>query len=208
MTKADRIILLTGFGPFPGVQENASAMLVPALAARARTQFPGFTIVDEILDTAWSSAPARAAALIRELKPLLALHFGVAGDATGFRLERLAHNVCRAATDATGCLPLADQLDACGPPSRSPGLDIDSVAADLAAYGFPVSLSDDAGAYLCNAVLYNSLAAAEALATTACRSIFVHIPHDLSGPPLGLTTAVDGGLEIIRACLMQIAAQR
>lgn len=207
MAKAEHTILLTGFGPFPGVPDNATARLVPALAKRARDAFENIAVHTAILDTAWNSAPQRAAALIAQHRPTLALHFGVAHEAHGFRIERVAANICRIATDATGCLPTSAKLDHHGPAMRPAALDTKAIALHLEACGFPVSLSDDAGAYLCNAVLYHSLAAAEALSDkqgTACLSGFVHIPADLSRPPLTFPEAVEGSLEIIRSCLAQI----
>lgn len=211
MTPTVHTILLTGFGPFPGVPENVTAQLVPALARRARATFADTAVHTEIFDTAWTSAPQRAAALIAEHRPALALHFGVAREARGFRIERIAQNVCRDAPDATGCLPLSATLDHAGPDVRSAALDAEAIAVHLEARGFPVSLSDDAGAYLCNAVLYHSLAAAEALSDApgeACRSGFVHIPSDLSRPPLTFPEALEGALEIVRACLTQIERTR
>jgi len=207
MASTTRTVLLTGFGPFPGVPENATARLVPVLAERARATFPGVAIHTEIFDTTWTSAPQRAAALIAEHRPTLALHFGVAREARGFQIERQAQNLCRIDADAAGDLPLSAKLDHRGPDVRPAALDADAIAAHLAACGFPVSLSDDAGAYLCNAVLYHSLAAVEALSDApgaACHSGFIHIPADLSRPPLPFPRAVDGALEIVRSCLGQI----
>lgn len=206
MPKERRAILLTGFGPFPGVAENATARLVPELALRAAEAFPEHTFHHDILETAWGAAPQRAADLIATHRPILALHFGVSRDADGFRIERTAQNVCRIAADVTGYLPAAAQLDCTGPDARTARLDTAALAAHLGARGYPVSVSDDAGAYLCNAVLYHSLAAAEGLAPRACRAGFVHIPADLSGPPLSFAEALEGSLEIIRAVLQTIDA--
>lgn len=199
-------ILLTGFGPFPGVSDNATARLVPELAQRARAEFAHHVFHTEILDTAWASAPQRVADLIALHRPALALHFGVARDARGFQIERLAQNACRIAADVTGCVPATATLDHGGPDTRTSGLDAEAVAAHLAALGYPVSLSDDAGAYLCNAVLYHSLASAQTVTEasgTACCSGFIHIPADLASPPLSFQMALEGSLEIVRLCLGQ-----
>jgi pyroglutamyl-peptidase len=75
-----------------------------------------------------------------------------------------------------------------------------SIAAGLESNGYTVSLSDDAGGYLCNAILYHSLALAEESGGT-CRVGFVHIPADLSNPPLTLPEAVAGALEIVKFAL-------
>lgn len=206
MSQNPREILLTGFGPFPGVAENATARLVPELALRAANAFPEYTFHHAILETAWGAAPQRAAELIATHRPILALHFGVARDADGFRIERTAQNMCRIAADVTGCLPAGAQLDCTGPDVRTAGLDTTALATRLGSLGYPVSISDDAGAYLCNAVLYHSLAAAERLVPRPCRAGFVHIPADLSGPPLSFAEALEGSLEIIRAELQTIYA--
>ena len=60
LTPARPIVLLTGFGPFPGVPENATAVLVPRLAKAARELFPTYDFVAEILPTEWTAAPQKA----------------------------------------------------------------------------------------------------------------------------------------------------
>ncbi|MBL8882625.1 MAG: pyroglutamyl-peptidase I [Hyphomicrobium sp.] len=193
-------VLLTGFGPFPGVAANATARLVPLLAQTAASAFPSHVFHHDVLDTTWGAAPGRAMALIARHRPSLALHFGVAASARGFRIERQAHNICRLSPDATGCLPSDARLSQDGPDLHPVSIDTAKIEARLKARGFPVSLSDDAGGYLCNAVLYHSLTATKAVAA-ACRSGFIHIPADLEGPPLSFPDALEGALEIVRACL-------
>ena len=193
-------VLLTGFGPFPGIAENETARLVPALAQTAASAFPGRVFHHEVLDTTWGAAPGRAMALITRHRPSLALHFGVAASARGFRIERCAHNICRLSPDATGCLPSDARLSHDGPDLNPVSIDTAKIEARLKARGFPVSLSDDAGGYLCNAVLYHSLTATKGL-PAACSTGFIHIPANLEGPPLSFSDALEGALEIVRACL-------
>lgn len=193
-------VLLTGFGPFPGIAHNATAQLVPALAKEASRAFSDHAFYHDILETAWSAAPQRAIALIARYRPALALHFGVAAGAKGFRIERRAHNRCRLAPDATGRLPPGCRLSHDGPDLHPVSIDAVKIQARLKALGLPVSLSNGAGGYLCNAVLYHSLVASRAL-PAACRAGFIHIPADLDGPPLGFPDALEGALEILRVCL-------
>lgn len=200
-------ILLTGFGPFPGMPINASAPLVCAIAAEARQAFPEITIEHDILETSWTSAPARIAARIAADRPALALHFGVAHEAQGFRIERMAANACRATGDAAGCLPGSSKIDDQGPACEPATIDVEAIVAHLRNLGLPAEASDDAGAYLCNAVLYASLAACRTSAP-ACRAGFIHIPHDLSGPPLNFGQAISGGLEIMRLAFAASARNR
>ena len=151
------VILLTGFGPFPGMPENISGALVTALAVEAARAFPQFDVRFEILATEWAQAPARVIELIAELSPVLSLHFGVAKSATDIRFESCAANQCHAAEDAAGLQPLSNILVSDGDDVHAATIPVSAVYQKLAANGFPVSISDDAGGYLCNAVLYHSV---------------------------------------------------
>lgn len=193
-------ILLTGFGPFPGVEENISGRLIVTLAKQARAEFPDYRIRSSVLPTEWHTAPKRVTALFQNHLPVLALHFGVTKEANGFRLETRGLNICRGSEDAAGCMPLSPELVAEGARAHAATLPVVSIARHLEARGFPVSISDDAGGYLCNAVLYHALQTV-AVSGRPCRVGFVHIPPDLSRPPLSFEAAVAGSLEIIRCGL-------
>src|SRR5262245_7403050 len=99
-----RSILLTGFGPFPGVPQNATSVLVPRLAEAARAELPGLDVAWDILATEWLAGTERLVAVLDERQPALALHFGVSERAQGFVIERQARNVCAPMADACGAL--------------------------------------------------------------------------------------------------------
>jgi pyroglutamyl-peptidase len=198
-------ILLTGFGPFPGVPKNISADLVRVLAKRARKTLAPYRVVSSVLPTEWDRAPRLLASLHARHTPVLALHFGVATGTRGFRLETEARNYRRAISDASGSLPASTSLAHEGATVYAVTIAAKSIAAGLESNGYTVSLSDDAGGYLCNAILYHSLALAEESGGT-CRVGFVHIPADLSNPPLTLPEAVAGALEIVKFALELPAA--
>lgn len=170
-------VLLTGFGPFPGVPVNVSGEVVRVVVRLARRAFPAFHFVAAVLPTEWRRAPQLVATLQDRFRPSLTLHIGVASGEPSIRLETCAGNVCRAAPDAAGVLPLATSLCADGPSERRASIDNTAIAAALRAGGTTCTISDDAGGYLCNAVLYQSLASAEARGSGAVG--FVHIPADL-----------------------------
>ena len=200
-------ILLTGFGPFPGVAENATAKLIPDLGRLTRRAFPAHRIVTGILPTEWQAAPARLKALIRRTRPTLVLHFGVAREAKGFRIETTARNQCRQADDARGAGPADVCLVASGPPQLPVTIPTRDIVRALKQQGLAADLSRDAGGYLCNAVLYHSLAAA-AEAESPRMTGFIHIPAEIPGPHIACEEALAGGLELIRVCLMQAEARR
>lgn len=204
-------ILLTGFGPFPGVQENASERFVPKLAHLAARRFSAHRVVARILPTEWERGPSRIATLYQRERPKLVLHFGVSNRATSYVVETVARNACNPSEDAVGALPAGQMLDQEGPLTRGVQVPADEIVKRLAAIHVPAVTSEDAGGYLCNAVLYRSLELAEE--TDHVEGVgFFHIPQHI--PPALVKkgekrqemrfdwgTALLGGLEIIRTCL-------
>ena len=211
-TQRDRpVILLTGFGPFPGVPANATTILVPRIADAARRSLPGAAIVDRILPTEWSAGLDLCGDLYRSLKPELVVHFGVSGRATGFEIETRGRNRCNASQDAAGQLPPLDRLSPIGPEFLPSPLPAAHIVERLRRRGIPAMISRDAGGYLCNALLYRGL---DTMRQTpdAPRVGFVHLPSSLvnernpaRGPlpscRLRWDEVIAGGLEIIGACL-------
>jgi pyroglutamyl-peptidase len=86
-----------------------------------------------------------------------------------------------------------------GPSIRLVTIGARAIAAALEISGYAASLSDDAGSYLCNAVLYRSLALTEH--DGARRVGFIHIPADPSKSALTPARTVEGALEIIKLAL-------
>lgn len=208
--EARTTVLVTGFGPFPGVPVNATMRLVPALAERIPQLFPGVRLASEILATEWLSAPRRLEAVLAKVRPDLVLHIGVSSRARGFEIESRARNACMASPDASGALPPAAGVRADGAEHLAASLPVRHIVARLRRRGIPAYVSRDAGAYLCNATLYHSLASAREV--PGRRVGFIHVPATLARPgganrgrtgacPLTWEQAVAGGLEILAACL-------
>jgi pyroglutamyl-peptidase len=146
---------------------------------------------------------------------VLTLHFGVSERAQGFVLETCGRNVANARLDASTALPSSALFNASGCETRTSTFPAERIALRLTRLGLPATLSTDAGAYLCNAVLYHSLGLASARACGPPRSAhktgFIHIPARIPGSPAhreverdeaerwGLTwrQALGGSLEII-----------
>ena len=115
------------------------------------------------------------------------------------------------AADGAGRLPPLAVLDPDGPERLASTLPVARIVKQLTAAGLPTVTSDDAGTYLCNAVLFQSLALA-AGSKNGLLAGFIHIPASLAGAgangrspepgcPLTLDQALDGGLQILAACL-------
>jgi pyroglutamyl-peptidase len=204
-------ILLTGFGPFPGVDSNATGELIPKLAEAARARFPEHEVIGEVLPVEWSRGPQALEGLLSGACAVLALHFGVSPEAKGFQIELVARNLRGARPDASGELPSCETVIATGPAMLASTVPAERIVARLTRGGFPCCTSNDAGSYLCNALMYHSLTAARTLPTPFL-SGFIHVPANLQATScvetergtecaLTWTAAVAGSLEIIAACL-------
>ena len=212
-------VLITGFGPFPGVPVNATMRLLPELARAAPRRFPDVHFAVEVLPTEWAAGPRRLERLLAEVAPDLALHFGVSSRARGFEIEQRARNVCAVTTDACGALPNGSAIHGGGAEHLPASLPVRHIVARLRRLGIPAFVSRDAGTYLCNAALYHSLVCAKDDAASGRRVGFVHIPATLARPggpnrgrtgacPLRWEETVVGALEILAACLGRPASRR
>jgi len=174
MTEPPRV-LITGFSVFPGAPVNPTEALVARLKKKppALPGMAGFRA--ELLAVEYGSVGARLEEIAAAFAPDIAIHFGLALECTGFRLERLARNgIYASRADNAGVLPEQGCImDGAGDlPSTLP---LEAIAARLGAVGLPVSWSDDAGGYLCNYLFY--LSCGPACPSFAPRmSGFVHVP--------------------------------
>src|SRR4029078_6044174 len=88
---------------------------------------------------------------------VLALHLGVSHGARGFQIELVGRNLRGARPDASGQLPSCEAVIATGPAVLAATLPAERIVARLTRAGFPCCTSNDAGDYLCNAIMYHSL---------------------------------------------------
>lgn len=174
-------ILVTGFGPFPGAPENPTSWLVSQLAANP----PGGEGIGafhaEELEVEYGRVGPWLSDLGGAFAPDIAIHFGLAAEASGFRLERVARNShAGARPDNAGRLPPSVRICA-GPQMLASSLPLEAISQGLATAGLPVEFSEDAGGYLCNTVFVLSrFHACEGL--RPAMSGFVHVPL-LAGQP-------------------------
>ena len=85
-------ILVTGFSVFPGAPVNPTEALVGIL----NDDPPAGEGIDafraDILAVEYATIAGRLSAIGREFMPDIAIHFGLARECRGFRLERVARN--------------------------------------------------------------------------------------------------------------------
>jgi pyroglutamyl-peptidase len=207
-------VLVTGFSVFPGAPVNPSERLVQLLNERQPELGRGASLEAALLGTDYQTVGKVMSAIGRSRHPDVALHFGLAREARGFRLERAARNrVSRARPDVAGYLP-PDDLICQGPDSYASSLPLDEIASQLAALDLPFEISEDAGEYLCNFTFYNARAGRfENFRPAMCG--FIHIPyldHQLQSVPGGETLPRlseeqlwSGAVAIIAACVSAVS---
>jgi pyroglutamyl-peptidase len=171
---ADMIrLLVTGFGSFPGVENNPSAALMAALQARgphfARL---GIHVDTRVLPVVYEGLGVRLAELVKDVKPQAILHFGVASRRQVIAVETRAHNRASLhAADANGARPTSLVLDEQASETISVRIPAAQIAAKIRVAGLTAEISRDAGTYLCNAVLFETLTAQKNLPVG-----FIHVP--------------------------------
>jgi pyroglutamyl-peptidase len=193
-------VLITGFGPFPGVPENPSGWLAEALAERWLSAEPERPIHARILPTEWEAA-ALMPRLCETLQPDVMIHFGVCEQARTFRIERSAHNRVAARVDACGTLPASPVIFAGGAARLDTPFPAGALARHLKANGVAAVTSHCAGQYLCNYLYYHALDWAGRQAGSR-HVLFVHIPPlSAAGDGLSREHLLDGAEHILRFVL-------
>ena len=164
-------ILVTGFEPFGGQSLNPSWEVARALHG---LQLQGAQVVAVQLPCVFAQAlPALQQALMQHT-PDIVLALGQAEGRCDLSVERIAINVMDARIpDNAGAQPIDVPVIAGGPASYLSTLPIKSLVAGLRASGFPASVSQTAGTFVCNQVFY---ALQHTLAGQGVHSGFVHLP--------------------------------
>lgn len=197
-------VLVTGFSVFPGAPVNPTEALVGILRdAPPDVGLEAFRA--EVLAVEYATIADRLSAIGRDFLPDIAIHFGLARECSGFRLERIARNShAEARPDQSGAMPLAGQVCA-GPQTLASTLPLGLIADRLAGAALPVEWSDDAGGYLCNTVFTLSTAhACDGLRPVMAG--FVHVPPLKEAEPdnaraMPIDDLVAGARIIIAACV-------
>ncbi len=148
-------VLVTGFGAFPGAPVNPTRELIAMLAGQEEA-FPGARLHLRVLPVEYGKVPGLLERFGREVRPDIAIHFGLAANARGFRLESTARNHSSVNKPDAGGAFAPDSRICDGPASLRSTLPLDDIAAALKARGLPVTRSAHAGGYLCNRLFYLS----------------------------------------------------
>ena len=212
-------ILVTGFEPFDGMDSNPSQAAALAAAEAFRTgsgQGSGehdaaARVEARILPVAFGQAPQALVEAIREVRPDAVVSLGVAVGRSHLCVERVALNCADARIpDNTGWQPVDEPIAPEGPAAYFTTLPMRGILAAWEREGLPGRVSNSAGTYVCNRVMYEGLHRAEELGVRSAG--FLHVPptpglwRGQQGPTLTQRQIDRGVLEAVRCIASSLAA--
>jgi pyroglutamyl-peptidase len=193
--------LVTGFDPFGGDAVNPSSLAVSRVKKRVGT----VSVATAVLPTSYARSAAALREAIDKAKPDIVLCVGQAGGRTELCLERVAINVQDARIpDNDRRQPIDVPVRADGPAAYFSNLPIKACVAEVRKAGLPAIVSNTAGTFVCNHILY-ALMDLIASHRAKMRGGFLHIPYvpeqaaRLGGAPSMAVGDIVRGIEIILA---------
>ena len=147
-------ILVTGFDPFGGEAINPAWEAV----SRLPKEIEGAEIVTVQIPTVFGDSAKVLFEAVEQLQPHAVVCVGQAGGRFGITPERVAINVDDARiADNKGQQPLDTVIQADGAPAYFTTLPVKAMVEAVKAAGLPASLSNTAGTFVCNHIMYQNL---------------------------------------------------
>ena len=196
-------IIVTGFDPFGGEKINPSIECVKALPG-----IKGVELIRLELPTVFKESAKRLNEVINEVKPDAVLSVGQAGGRPEITMERIAINVDDARIpDNSSQQPIDEAIQEKGEAAYFSSLPIKRIVKAIREAGIPAEVSNTAGTFVCNHIMYQALFAATK-ADKPFKAGFMHIPfipeQTTDKPSLPLeesTKALQIAIETIRGYL-------
>lgn len=198
-------LMLTGFEPFLDFPINPSEQIVRALDGEIIGEYE---VTGRILPVEFSKSGSEAVRLFKEIQPDAVISLGLAGGRNEITIERVAINCIDGEADNSG-VQLSDvPVITNGPTAYFSTLPIRRMKDNLRHAGYPAEISNTAGLYLCNNVMYHLLHTVSEQGRDIPAG-FIHLPatHELavtykrSIPSWDLSTLTHA----IRACITSVS---
>ncbi|MBN8235181.1 pyroglutamyl-peptidase I [Halobacillus kuroshimensis] len=197
-------LLLTGFEPFLSFPINPTKQIVHHLHGR---QIGGYHIEGRILPVDYDTSGAEILSHIEETQPDVVLSLGLAAGRQSITPERIAINWNESSEkDNRGNKPDGEPIHEEGADGLFTTLPIRQFVEGLHENGYPAQISNTAGTYVCNHVMYQTLYHFKKRKEHV-PSGFIHLPasHELavqhgklpSWPQQDLTAAIECVIESI-----------
>ncbi|MDX7999080.1 pyroglutamyl-peptidase I [Xenorhabdus sp. Reich] len=169
-----KTILVTAFEPFGGESINPSWEAVRPLQG---CQIDGAHVEVCQLPCVFDTSLEHLYAAIERVKPEVVISIGEAGSRTNITVERIGININDASIpDNAGKKPIDTPVIINGPAAYFSTLPIKSIVSDLRKSGIPANISQTAGTFVCNHVMYGLLHYLNQH-YPAVRGGFIHVPY-------------------------------
>lgn len=149
-----KTLLLTGFEPFLQFKENPTATAVKIFDGET---IGDYRIVGRVYPVAFDKINDLITRDLDVFEPDVVVNLGLAGGRHTIDIERIAINCVDGRTDNEGFTPDGEKIDESGPDGLFSTLPIKRLEKALKANHIPARISNSAGTYLCNNLMYTTL---------------------------------------------------
>ena len=168
-------LLITGFQPFDGESVNPALEVAKGLQGKT---INGYEVIAREIPVVRFEALKAVQAAIEELQPNAVITIGQAGGRPDITVERVGINIDDfRIPDNKGNQPIDEPVVTGGPVAYWATLPIKKMVANVKAQGIPASVSNSAGTYVCNHLLYGLLHYLTTQGKTAIPAGFIHTPY-------------------------------
>ena len=165
-------ILITGFDAFGGEKINPASLILDKLG----DEIDGNKVEKLIIPTAFFRVADLIERKIVDLRPDIVISIGQAGGRSDITVERVAINIADASiADNDGKKPIDEKIRWDGENAYFSTLPIKSLVENLRKNNIPASVSNSAGTFVCNFVMYNDLYFASKYKNISAG--FIHVPY-------------------------------
>ena len=192
-------LLITGFAPFGGADVNPSWQAVQALPDVVGE----YTLYKLEIPVVFGEGAAMALEKAKEIGADAVICVGMAAGREAVTPERIAVNIRDARIpDNAGNQPRGEFVAAEGPAAYFATIPVMKMAQAIADGGNKATVSNSAGAYVCNDVMYSML---HAFAGTDVKAGFIHVPQlpQQGSPSMELENIIASLTAAIAACAEQ-----
>lgn len=166
-------VLITGFDPFGGESINPALEAVKLLPEN----ISGAEVIKLEIPTVFRKSLAKIEEAIEKHNPDIVISIGQAGGRFGVTPERVAINIDDARIeDNEGNQPLDIAIYEDGEPAYLSNLPIKAMVKEIKDGGLPASVSNTAGTFVCNHVMYGLLYLVDKKYPNM-KAGFIHVPY-------------------------------
>lgn len=169
-------LLLTGFEPFLNYPINPTEEIVQALDGAV---IGDYMVCSKLLPVEFRLSGDRIIEYIQDILPDAVISLGLAAGRSQITLERIGINCADGEKDNTGYKPLGERIVADGADGMFTSLPLNQMLEGLIEAGYPASISNSAGTYVCNQVMYRVLHHFQETKQSK-QAGFIHVPANHS----------------------------